>query len=88
MRHACRASAALSGRLERPPVNRRNQQQEAEQRNDWDAEIAKLYGFTEDLTNVYLIDEQGMLSYRACGKGAPEETRKLLDMIASMRQTK
>ncbi len=55
---------------------------------DWDAEVARLYGFTDDLTNVYLIDEQGMLSYRACGKGAPEETRKLLDMIANMHQTK
>ena len=54
---------------------------------DWDAEVAGLYGFTEDLTNVYLIDEQGMLRYRAAGKGTPEETRKLVDMIANLRQT-
>jgi hypothetical protein len=53
---------------------------------DWDAEVAKLYGFTEDLTNVYLIDEQRMLRYRACGKGTPEETRQLVDTIANIRQ--
>jgi AhpC/TSA family len=53
---------------------------------DWDAAVARIYGFTDDLTNVYLIDEQGMLRYRACGKGTPEETRKLLDMIANLRQ--
>ena len=54
---------------------------------DWDATVAKIFGFTDDLTNVYLIDEQGMLRYRACGKGTPEETRKLLDVIANLRQT-
>lgn len=54
---------------------------------DWDAEVGRLYGFTEDLTNVYLIDEHGTLRYRACGKGTPEETRQLLDMITNIRQT-
>jgi hypothetical protein len=49
---------------------------------DWDADLAKVYGFTEDLTNVYLIDHNGVLRYSACGKGTPEETRRLLDMIS------
>jgi cytochrome oxidase Cu insertion factor (SCO1/SenC/PrrC family) len=54
---------------------------------DWDGAVAKTYGFTEDLTNVYLIDEAGILRYRASGKGTPEETRKLLEAIADLRQT-
>ena len=51
---------------------------------DWDAGLAKIYGFTEDLTNVYLIDEKGILRYTACGKGTPEETSRLVDMIANL----
>jgi hypothetical protein len=51
---------------------------------DWDAGLAKLYTFTEDLTNVYVVDEKGFLRYVACGKGTPEETGKLVDMIVSL----
>ena len=51
---------------------------------DWDAELAKIYGFTEDLTNVYLIDEKGILRYTAFGKGTPEETGKLIDTIGNL----
>ena len=51
---------------------------------DWDGSVAKSFGFTADLTNVYLIDEKGMLRYAACGKGTPEETRLLLDTIAKL----
>lgn len=54
---------------------------------DWEAEVAKLYGFTEDLTNVYLIDAQRKLRYTASGKGTPDETRKLVEMIGSVRQS-
>jgi hypothetical protein len=49
---------------------------------DWDAELGKIYGFTEDLTNVYLIDQNGVLRYSACGQGTSEDTRRLLEMIA------
>jgi hypothetical protein len=54
---------------------------------DFDGVVAKIYGFTGDLTNVYLIDRKGMLRYTACGKGTPEEARRLLDMIAKLDQT-
>lgn len=49
---------------------------------DWNAELAKSYGFTEDFTNVYLIDHDGILRYAASGTGTPEQTRRLLEMIA------
>jgi hypothetical protein len=54
---------------------------------DFDGAVAKIYGFTEDLTNVYLIDKKGLLRYTACGKGTSEETRRLLDMIIKLEQT-
>jgi len=53
---------------------------------DWDALVAKLYGFTDDVTNVYLIDQKGILRYTACGKGTPEETAKLLAAIGNLGQ--
>jgi hypothetical protein len=53
---------------------------------DWDAVVAKTYGFTDDLTNVYLIDENGILRYTACGKGTPQETGRLLGAIANLGQ--
>ena len=55
---------------------------------DWDAGLAKIYGFTEDLTNVYLIDEKGILRYTACGKGTADETGRLLGVIANLVQPK
>jgi hypothetical protein len=55
---------------------------------DWEAGLAKLYGFTEDLTNVYLIDQAGVLRYSACGEGTHEETGRLLEMIAKTTDRK
>ena len=55
---------------------------------DWDANLAGIYGFTEDLTNVYLIDPQGILCYWASGTGTPEETHKLLNVIAKHNRPK
>jgi hypothetical protein len=54
---------------------------------DFDGAVAKIFGFTDDLTNVYLIDKKGILRYTACGKGTPEQTRRLLDVIAQLDQT-
>jgi len=51
---------------------------------DWEGQVAKAYGAIDDLTNVYLIDDKGMLRYSASGKGTPDETRTLLDGIASL----
>jgi hypothetical protein len=55
---------------------------------DWNAAVAKSYGFTDDLTNVYLIDEKGVLRYMACGKGTTQETARLLDVIAQLDRPK
>ena len=54
---------------------------------DWDADLAKIYGFTEDLTNVYLIDEKGILRYTAFGKGTADETGRLIDKISNLGRT-
>lgn len=54
---------------------------------DWDAGLVKIYTFTEDLTNIYLIDEKGVLRYIACGKGTPDETGRLVEMIAKLGRT-
>ena len=54
---------------------------------DWDANLAKIYGFTEDLTNVYLIDDKGILRYTANGRGTPEETGRLVDRISNLAET-
>jgi hypothetical protein len=49
--------------------------------------VARIYGFTDDLANVYLIDKKGLLRYTACGKGTPDEARRLLEMIGKLDQT-
>jgi hypothetical protein len=54
---------------------------------DWNEDLGKIYGFTEDLTNVYLIDEKGILRYTAFGKGTTEETGRLIDKIATLGRT-
>jgi hypothetical protein len=51
---------------------------------DWDGVLAKTLGFTDDLTNVYLIDTRGWLSYRASGKGTSDETQKLVAAIGTL----
>ena len=53
---------------------------------DWDALVPKLYGFTNDVTNVYVIDAQGVLRYKASGKGTPDEIRNLIHALEDVRQ--
>jgi hypothetical protein len=52
---------------------------------DWDGMVGDRYGFTDDLTNVYVIDLQGVLRYRDSGKGVPAEIQKLIRAIDDMR---
>jgi hypothetical protein len=54
---------------------------------DFDGAVARIYGFTDDLASVYLIDKKGLLRYTACGKGTPDEARRLLEMIGKLDQT-
>ena len=46
--------------------------------------VARLYGFRESRTNVYLIDRGGVLRYTASGQGTEEETRALAESVAQV----
>jgi hypothetical protein len=45
---------------------------------DWDGLIAKQYGATKKVTNVYLVDSQGALQFSGAGKGVGQETDGLM----------
>ena len=49
---------------------------------DWDGGVAKLYGFQEGLSNVYLVDRNGALRYSTAGKGSPGEVDLLCRTIS------
>jgi hypothetical protein len=53
---------------------------------DWDGLVGDRYGFTDDLTNVYVVDSEGVLRYRASGKGVPAETQSLIRALNDIRQ--
>jgi hypothetical protein len=55
---------------------------------DWEGDLERLYGFTEDLANVYLIDQSGNLQFVAAGKGTDSETKELVDAIARLLPSK
>lgn len=49
---------------------------------DWDGGVAKLYGFREGLSNLYLVDRDGVLRYSTAGKGMPGEVDLLCQTIS------
>lgn len=51
---------------------------------DWGGVLARLYGFRESLTNVYLIDRAGVLRYTAAGQGTDSETRALTEALEAV----
>ena len=51
---------------------------------DWGGVLARLYGFRESLTNVYLIDRAGVLRYTAAGRGTDPETRALTEALEAV----
>lgn len=53
---------------------------------DWDGLIPRSYGFRDDLTNVYLIDSQGVLIYTSAGKGTPEDIDSLIRAANNISQ--
>lgn len=55
---------------------------------DWEGDLERLFGFTEDVANVYLIDKSGNLQFVAAGKGTEPETKELLQVIARLLATK
>lgn len=54
---------------------------------DWNGTVPKIFGSHEDVTNVYLLDEKGVLRSSAYGKGTPEELQPLLREIANLATT-
>jgi len=48
---------------------------------DWSGTVARLYGYRDDMTNVYVIDQQGVLRYKAAGRGTSEEVNALLPAL-------
>ena len=55
---------------------------------DWSGDFAKVYGFKDDLTNVYLIDANGKFRYWGYGKGqSDEEFQPLLKEIGNAAST-
>lgn len=54
---------------------------------DWEGLIVSNYGFHGDLTNVYLIDCQGVLRYISDGKGTPQQIEDLVQAVKDLSQT-
>ena len=48
---------------------------------DWEGGVAKLYGFQEGVSNVYLINRDGVLRYKTSGKGLTGETNLMCETI-------
>jgi hypothetical protein len=55
---------------------------------DWEGDLERLFGFTEEMANVYLIDRAGTLQFVGAGKGTEAETKELLNAIARLVATK
>jgi hypothetical protein len=51
---------------------------------DWDGAIARRIGFEEHLANVYVIDRDGVLRFRAAGRGEDAEVAALLEAAAGV----
>jgi hypothetical protein len=51
---------------------------------DWDGAVPKIFGFHDDATNVYLLDEKGVLRSSAFGKGTPEDLQPILRDIGTL----
>jgi hypothetical protein len=48
---------------------------------DWEGKLGSVLGSTQSVTNVYLVDTQNVLRYRAAGQGTKEETSRLLQAL-------
>lgn len=53
---------------------------------DWDGVIETQYGFAKEKTNIYLIDRNGILQYRAAGTGTAQELDELVRQVRGLGQ--
>jgi hypothetical protein len=51
---------------------------------DWDGVIENQYGFAKEKTNIYLIDRNGILQYRAAGTGTAPEVDELIRQVRGL----
>ena len=53
---------------------------------DWEGEVFKVYSLTKGVSNVILIDKDGMIRHRSSGPAAPEAVQELfmkIDLLIS-----
>ena len=48
---------------------------------DWKGEVFKAYSLTKGVSNIILIDKDGMIRHRASGPAAPEAVQELFKKI-------
>jgi predicted transcriptional regulator len=51
---------------------------------DWQGAIAHSFGFRDSVTNVYVIDRDGMMQYKGSGKGSGEELDSLFHVLDAL----
>ena len=51
---------------------------------DWKGEVFKAYGPTKGVSNVILIDKNGMIRYRTSGPASPEAVQELFKQIDAL----
>jgi peroxiredoxin len=52
---------------------------------DWKGEVFKAYGLTKGVSNVILIDKDGMIRYRTSGPASPEGVQELCKKIDALK---
>ena len=51
---------------------------------DWKGEVFKAYGLTKSVSNVILIDKDGMIRHRTSGSASPEGVQELFKRIDAL----
>jgi predicted transcriptional regulator len=51
---------------------------------DWQGAVAQRFGFHDNLTNVYVIDREGMLKHAGSGKGTAAEFDPLFHILDAL----
>jgi len=51
---------------------------------DWQGAVAQRFGFHNGVTNVYVIDRDGVLQYEGSGKGTEAELERLFQGLESL----
>lgn len=51
---------------------------------DWKGEVFKAYGMKKGVSNVILIDREGMIRHRTSGPAVPDAVQELFEMIDTL----